>query len=400
MCINILFILYIIIIMNTENFKNKLQQIKEANDKIFSSLLKDTETYNNIIFVYTPPKVGSTTLVSSIRISASHKFTVIHIHDEIMLNFFTKINSVSINEIIQYNSYIGKNVYVIDVYRTPIDRKISEFFEKISVYHFNNSEENITKYNIKRIIDRFNKVFPYLALGDHFIDKFDIPIPNKFDFVNNFLNIKNNNINYIKLRLKDSDKWGQILSKILCTEIVMVKDYETNNKIIGSLYSKFKNEYKLPSNYLEIIKNDKYLQFYYSEEERNNYIKLWNKKLSDSVLPYSNAEYIFYVNLNLENQFYNDLQLEHYIDNGCLCKGCSLKRKEFFEMAKKGIIIKEKINHTQIINKIIDNTNKIINNINKKNNININKNKFKNTLNINSSNKIKQNLMTSLIGNK
>ena len=39
----------------------------------------------------------------------------------------------------------------------------------------------------------------------------------------------------------------------------MVKDYETNNKIIGSLYSKFKNEYKLPSNYLEIIKNDKYL---------------------------------------------------------------------------------------------------------------------------------------------
>jgi hypothetical protein len=384
--------------MNTEKFKNKLQQIKEANDKIFASLLKENESYNNIIFVYTPPKVGSTSLVSSIRISASHKFSIVHIHDEIMLNFFTGINSVSINEIIQYNSYIGKNVYVIDVYRTPIERKFSEFFEKISVYHFNNSEENIKKYNIKRIIDRFNNVFPYLALGDHFIDKFDIPIPNTFDFSNNFLNIKNNNINYIKLRLKDSNNWGSILSKVLGTEIVMINDYETNNKIIGSLYKKFKDEYILPSNYLEIIKNDKYLHFYYSAEERNNYIKLWSNKLSGSVLPYSNAEYIFYVNLNLENQFYNDVQMEHYIDNGCLCKGCSLKRKEIFEMAKKGIIIKEKINHTQIINEIIDNTNKKINNINKTIIINKNKNKFKNTLNINSSNKIKQNLMTSLIG--
>ena len=64
--------------MNTETFKNKLSQIKEANDKIFGSLLKDTESHNNIIFIYTPPKVGSTSLVSSIRISASHKFTIIH----------------------------------------------------------------------------------------------------------------------------------------------------------------------------------------------------------------------------------------------------------------------------------------------------------------------------------
>ena len=110
--------------MNSEDFKNKLPQIKQANEKLFGSLLKDTEISNNIIFIYTPPKVGSTSLVSSIRISASNKFSIIHIHDEIMLNFFTGIISVTINELIQYNSYIGKKVYVIDVYRTPIERKI------------------------------------------------------------------------------------------------------------------------------------------------------------------------------------------------------------------------------------------------------------------------------------
>ena len=383
--------------MDTEDFKNKLPQIKEANDKIFGSLLKDTEIYKNIIFVYTPPKVGSTTLVSSIRISASHKFSIIHIHDEIMLNFFTGINSVTINEIIQFNSYIGKNVFVVDIYRTPIERKMSEFFEKISCYHFNNSEENINNYSVKRVTERFNKVFPYLALGDHYIDKYNIPIPESFDKSKNCLFIKNNNINYIKLRLKDSDKWGKILSEILCTEIIIINDYETNNKIIGGLYSKFKNEYKLPSNYFEIIKNDKFLLFYYSEEEKNNYLNLWANKLAEPVLSYTQPEYLFYVNLNLENQIYNDFQSEHYIDNGCLCKGCSSKRKDIFEKAKKGIIIKEKINHTEIVNEIIDNKNKIINKIINKIN-NKNKNKLKTTLITNSSNKIKSNLMTSCIG--
>jgi hypothetical protein len=387
--------------MDTEDFKNKLPQIKEANDKIFSSLLKNTELYNNIIFIYTPPKVGSTSLVSSIRISASTKFSIIHIHDEIMLNFFTGIKSVTINEIIQYNSYIGKNVYVIDVYRTPIERKFSEFFEKISPYHFNNSEENINKYSIKRIADRFNKVFPYLGRGDHYIDKYNIPIPVSFDNINNFLNINHNNINYVKLRLKDSDKWGKILSEILGTEIIIINDYETNNKIIGNIYSIFKKDYKLPSNYFELIKNDKYLLFYYSEEERNNYLDLWSNKLSEPVISYTESEYSFYVNLNLENQFHNDIQSEHYIDNGCLCKGCSIKRTQIFEKAKKGIIIKEKIIHNEVVNEIIDNTNKKINKIiDKINNMNQNKNKMKKTLNTNSSKpsqKIKNNLMTSLI---
>ena len=314
-----------------------------------------------------------------------------------MLNFFTGINSVSIIEIIQYNSYIGKNVFVIDIYRTPIERNLSEFFEKISPYHFNNSEENINNYSVKRVTERFNKVFPYLALGDHYIDKYNIPIPKSFD--SNFLLIKKNNINYIKLRLKDSDKWGKILSEILCTEIIIISDYETNDKIIGSLYTKFKNEYKLPSNYFEIIKNDKYLQFYYSLEERNTYLSLWNDKLTKPVLSYTESEYLFYVNLNLENQIYNDVQSEHYIDNGCLCKGCSLKRKDIFEKAKKGIIIKEKINHAEVINEIIDNKNKLINKIvDKINYKNKNKNKLKSTLITNSSNKIKSDLMTSFIG--
>ena len=116
------------------------QIIEDSIKKIFNNVT------NNYIFIYTPPKVGSTTLVTSLRISLGKTYNIIHIHDEVMLSVLTGINCVKINDIIGFLSNQGKNVYVIDVYRTAIERKMSEFFEKLSPYHFNNSEENISKY--------------------------------------------------------------------------------------------------------------------------------------------------------------------------------------------------------------------------------------------------------------
>ena len=116
----------------------KQENIMNATDKLFNQNLNIS---NNYIFIYTPPKVGSTTLVTSLRVSLGKSFNIIHIHDEVMLSVLTGINNVNINDIINYLANNGKNVYVIDVYRTPIERKISEFFEKLSSYHFNNTEE-------------------------------------------------------------------------------------------------------------------------------------------------------------------------------------------------------------------------------------------------------------------
>jgi hypothetical protein len=322
---------------------------------------------DNYIFIYTPPKVGSTTLVSSLRISLGKSYNIIHIHDEIMLNVLTGINNVTINEIIQYLSNIGKNVFVIDVYRTPIERKMSEFFEKISPYHFNNSEENINNYSIQRIINRFNKIFTHIENGDHYFDKYNIKEPIPFDFINKYTIQVVNNINYIKLRLGDSKNWNTILSKIFNADIVLIPDYQTENKKIGNIYLKFKNEYKLPSNYFEIIKNCKYLNFYYNDEERRNYLNIWYSKLCDAVIPYTNEEYKFYVNLYLENQYINDIQMEHYIDNGCFCNYCSNKRKEIFFRAKNGETKFEKIIHTECVIKEIEKKNNLIQIINKVN---------------------------------
>jgi len=320
--------------------------IEESVNKLF-----DTVT-DNYIFIYTPPKVGSTTLVTSLRVSLGKSYNIIHIHDEIMLSVLAGITNVKINDIISFLSNKGKNVYVIDVYRTPIERKMSEYFEKLSPYHFNNSEENVSKYSMRRIIDRFNKIFPHLENGDHYFEKYNINEPISFDFDKKYSFQELNRIKYIKLRLCDSDLWASILSNILMTDIIIIYDYKTENKGIGELYKRFKNEYKLPINYLELIKNCKYFNFYYNELERNNYLALWSKKLDVSFTPYTEIEYKFYINLCLENQYIYDIQIDHYIDNGCFCKYCNNKRKEIILRFKAGEKNFKKIIHNDIINEI------------------------------------------------
>jgi hypothetical protein len=329
-----------------QDFDEKIME--NANAKLFSNI---NIKINNIIFVYTPVKVGSTTLVTSIRISAAEKFIVIHIHNEDCLSVLTGIKNITINDLILYNSYIGKNVYVIDIYRSPIERKISTFFEYIYM-HFNNSLDEINKYSLDKLITRFNNLFPHIANDDYYLEKYDIEIPDKFDFNNKFLITIKNKVKYIKLRLKDSHEWGIILSNLLETEIVLVNDHETNNKVIKDIYTKFKEEYKLPQNFYELIKNDKYLNYYYSVDEISIYMNEWLKKTNDLNIwnSYNEKEYELYLKITVENQSKNLIQYNHYIDLGCLCKLCSNKRNTIKEKAKKGEKINDTINHNELVN--------------------------------------------------
>ena len=303
---------------------------------------------NNYIFIYTPPKVGSTTLVTSLRVSLGKKYNIIHIHDEIMLSVLTGINGVKINDIIHFLSKNNKKVYVIDVYRPSIERKMSEYFEKMASYHFNNTYENISNYSMKRLSDRFNKIFLHIENDDHYFDKYNIKAPTLFDFNKKYTTQIINNITYIKLRLCDSNIWNTILSTIFQEDIVIIKDYATEDKPIGKLYKTFKDDYKIPDNFFQTIKNDKYLQFYYNEVERNAYLKSWSNKICANFVPYTETEFKFYMNLCLENQYINDIQCDHYIDNGCFCKNCNTNRRQIFIRAKAGETHFEKMIHTRV----------------------------------------------------
>ena len=320
--------------------ETRLELLKNANSKIG---LSDTKI-KNIVFVYTPPKVGSTTLVSSIRLSASYKFKVVHVHDEEMLFVLNGITNITINEIIKYNKYLGRNVYVIDVYREPLERKMSEFFDKLASFHFNNIADKVNKYNVNRLIARFNNIFSHIANGDHYFDKMtEVIKPAAFDFEKKYLIQKVFDISYVKLRLRDSAQWGKILSSILGCEITIVNDYETDKTPLKDLYQRFKNAYKIPSNYITHIENCQYFKYYLSHDEQVAYISKLRAKESAMVPGYSQSEYNIYINICLENQWNTSIDTNHYLDEGCTCRACSKQRRLIVVKARRGEPPKEKL---------------------------------------------------------
>uniref|UniRef100_A0A6C0I8U1 Uncharacterized protein n=1 Tax=viral metagenome TaxID=1070528 RepID=A0A6C0I8U1_9ZZZZ len=327
----------------------KMNLLHQINDRL--NINKNAN--KKLIFVYTPPKVGSTSVVSSLRIFGSAMFNIIHIHDEEMLRVLSDISGVTVNEIIQFNKYLGRDVYVIDVYRSPIERKISAYFEKVGVYHFNTSDENVNTYNIDKVINRFNKIFPYLAIGDHFMDLYNIPLPQTFDFEQKYLLIEHNGIKYIKLRLKDSDCWSHILTNLFSQSILVIKDYESTNKPIKNLYVQFKNQYRLPSNFLVDIINCKYLNYYYSPSEKQEYINQWMNKQTCSCIFYTENEYKLYDELTIENAHLDYIQVNHYMDEGCLCKACFIKRNEIAKKLSNNLQINDRVVHSDAKNELM-----------------------------------------------
>jgi hypothetical protein len=329
--------------------------------------LLNLNKHNRVVFIYSAPKVGSTSLVSSFRIFGIDKMNIVHIHDEQMLKVLTNIDNVSINEIILFNKYCGKDVYVINIFRSPIERKISAFFEKIGSYHFNVTDETVNQYNTSRVIARFNNIFPWIANGDHFMDKYDIIIPKTFDFSNKYLLVQENGIHYISLRLKDSNEWGHILTKLFGFPIYTVKDYESTNKPIKDLYNRFKTDYKIPMYFLQNIKNDKYLNYYYSNDEINEYYNEWLNKSTNDIhfRGYTYEQYSIYENITMENSHLDIIQADHYLDEGCICKACLLKRKETAQKIIRGNVAVDRIYHihakTEFIQRKVNKVNKIKN---------------------------------------
>jgi hypothetical protein len=306
----------------------KIELLKLANKKLNIKDDSNEERSKNIIFIYTPPKVGSTSLASSLRLFGNHKYTIFHIHDELMIKVLYKIEDVTINEIIHYNKFIGKNVYVIDIYRSPIEKKMSHFFEEIDTFHFNTSLENINKFDINKLINRFNKIFPYYSSEEYFLNTYFISnAPPTFDYANKYILLEENGIKYIKLRLKDSEEWGRILGNIFKIQLKIIKEYESDKKDIKDLYNKFKFNYKIPGNILSDIENCEYLKYYYSPEERESYLKYWNNKKTNPVLTFTENEYNFYETITIENQSKNNILFDHYTDLGCSCDSCNQKRQ-------------------------------------------------------------------------
>jgi hypothetical protein len=157
----------------------------------------------------------------------------------------------------------------------------------------------------------------------------------------------------------------------------IVKDYETKNKPIKDIFNNFNSNYRIPINLLDEVMKCKYLNYYYSQEELNEYYTFWLSKITNSASIYSIDQYKLYNEITLENVNIDNIQVDHYLDEGCQCKACLLKRKELAYKINLGKNVTERVNHieakTQLINKrsiqinqLNNQLNNLINNIKSK----------------------------------
>jgi len=225
--------------------------------------------HNINVLIMCGGKCGSSTLYSSLK-NSDFKCLKIHSKDDYILQF----KSDSLYDTINLSSK-NKKIFIIDSYRTPIERKISSFFQNIHIHVPNYKTLTIQKlihiFNLKFL----NKIEEYHSINS-VLTHYNIPLFKKFDFKNKYIICEKNNKVFIKILYKDIHDWNNILSKILNKKINIVNDNLSKNKDYSDIYNRFKKKYIVPKSYLQYLKkNDNEFKIYNTKEEQVAYIQKW-----------------------------------------------------------------------------------------------------------------------------
>lgn len=248
-----------------EKIMRKKKERKEKRAQI-------TDFYN--VFVYCGGKCGSMTLRNTF-INNNYQTIHLHLNADYLAVYKT---SYDIFDLINVSAKKYDTIYLIDSYRTPIERKISSFFQNIHLHIPNYNDLTLTQ-----IITDFNTnllyiVEEYLSLNE-VLNHYQVPLFTVFDFEKGYNLIKKENKVFIKILFKDIDKWDTILSSIFQKPITIYPDNLTENKPLNFLYKNFLKEYKVPNAYLEHMKiNDTEFKIYNTKKEQKAYLEKWKKK--------------------------------------------------------------------------------------------------------------------------
>lgn len=239
--------------------------------KIFMCLLYIMEKINCIVFC--GGKCGGSSLTETIRRSGIH---TVHLHDFNCYGFNNNLKiKIGKDNIINLLNNSKDIIYIFDVYRTPVERKISSFFQNITLtipdYKSKSCEELIDIFNTEYI----NHIEEYHSINN-ILDAYELEHFKNFDFQKRYNIIKKGNLIFVKILFRDINKWDKILSEILIKNIKSYNHNLTENKVYYDLYNEFKQKYKIPKKYIDdILKNDKEFKIYNTEEEQESYISYW-----------------------------------------------------------------------------------------------------------------------------
>lgn len=229
------------------------------------------------VFVFCGGKCGGSTLTETFN---KNNFNAVHLHGFNCLGFNNPhdVDLTNIFDILESSCKTYEKVFVIDSYRNPIERKVSSFFQNISIYL-----PNYKNISIEEIINFFNDellntIENYHSIND-ILNHYKIPLFKTFDFEKGYNLCKQNKLIFIKILFKDIKNWNNILSKIFKKKIIIYPKNLTKDKENNKLYVEFKEKYRIPKKYIEnVLSKDTEFQIYNTKQQQDKYIKKWLSK--------------------------------------------------------------------------------------------------------------------------
>ena len=246
---------------------------------------KTVESFKKVnVFIISGGKCGGSTLKRTF--TKIRGFKAVHGHSNLYWNNQSPDdpNAISVHDVLQQNKKLHDDIWVIDSYRDPIERKISGFFETLDDYL-----PGYQKHSVSELVDICNRKwfreFKSFREWYHPLNEimvlFGMPRIDKFDFDKKYEIRHHENIKFVKLRFNDIADWGDILSTIFGRKMKITKGNVSDKKSYNKLYDNFKTLYKVPRWYLKEAVN--YLEFktFNNEQEQIRYLEKWGEKVTD-----------------------------------------------------------------------------------------------------------------------
>lgn len=250
--------------------------------------------YHKPILVFTMAKVGSLSIYFSLK-KASKKYPVFHIHSlsekEVNINnklcFDNGIYPGSKSPVFLINKSIIKKekpYKIICLFRDPIDRNISAFFDAFELYvgvtpnKFRGEFSDLEKLYYEKLpheycINWFERQL-YESTGiDVYASDFEKAI--KYKLLNNG--------NNVELLLMNSDIRDNLKEKLISNfcdlpEFKLKNINRSIDKEYSKLFSDFKNQIKFSNEYLQSQYESKYATHFFTKEHICEAVNKWVKK--------------------------------------------------------------------------------------------------------------------------
>ncbi len=259
--------------------------------------VQDSVTATNCpIAVYQMGKVGSETIIKSLKEFGYSNNSIYHVHVmsdknlEKSLGHLKEKNlplTLQLEQSKELKKYLNRSasprLKVITPVREPIGQHFSAFFQNLDRFYpdFLNSDGSCQETRIKDHLTNtvMTGNLPAMQwLDDEFRCALDIDIyENDFNQSAGYEILKQNNIDVLLLRLETSEIWSQAIAELLQlpNELTIVKTNIGSNKKYGELYQKMTREIKFPKSHLQEIYSCRYCRHFYPPNMIDRFINKW-----------------------------------------------------------------------------------------------------------------------------